>query len=123
MIAARRGASDDADTGKPKPRRSKPAQAAPTASTSASASAPKRKAVRFDDDDAPESVGARAVKKAKVSSNDNDLLSRSEAAELIGKVAMELEGMRNALERTREALADFTGRANGKQRVALKSSS
>lgn len=104
---------------RPKPRRTRQS---PTRST-ASSSAAKRK-VKFDDDDAPESnVTTRVSKRAKVSHDEGSLLSRAEAAEVVGTVAMELQSIQDALDRTREALAHFTSRANGKRRVAIKGSS
>ena len=104
---------------RPKPRRTRQS---PTRST-ASSSAAKRK-VKFDDDDAPESnVTTRVSKRAKVSHDEGSLLSRAEAAEVVGTVAMELQSIQDAFDRTREALAHFTSRANGKRRVAIKGSS
>jgi hypothetical protein len=61
-------------------------------------------------------------KKAKLSS-DEGLLSREEAADLIGQLAMELESIQVALDHTRQLLADFTARANGKRRVVVRASS
>jgi hypothetical protein len=123
-----RKVSDEPDTAdvegpkageRPKPRRTRQS---PTRSTTSS-SAAKRK-VKFDDDDAPDSnVTTRVSKRAKVSHDEGSLLSRAEAAEVVGMVAMELQGIQDALDRTREALAHFTSRANGKRRVAIKGSS
>jgi hypothetical protein len=129
LLPARKGSSDEPDITiverpkpgeRPRPRRARQSPARSTASSSVG----KRKAVKFDGDDAPESnVATRASKRAKVSDDEDPLLSRAEAAELIGLVVMELEGMQNALDRTREALAHFTSRANGKRRVIIKASS
>ena len=111
--------SDELDTANvegPKPsERPKPHQTrqSPTQST-ASSSAAKRK-VKFDDDDAPESnITTRVSKRAKVSHNKDSLLSRAEVAEVVGTVTMELQNIQDALDRTWEALAHFTSRANGK---------
>ena len=102
----------------PKPRRTRQF---PTRST-ASSSAAKRK-VKFDND-APESnVTTHISKRAKVSHDEDSLLSRAEVVEVVGTVAMELQSIQDALDRTREALAHFTSQANGKQRVAIKGSS
>ena len=112
---------DTADVEGPKPgERPKPCwtRQSPTRSTTSS-SAAKRK-VKFDDDDAPESnVTTRVSKRAKVSHDEGSLLSRAEAAEVVGTVAMELQSIQDALDRTREALAHFTSRANGKRRVEI----
>ena len=63
---------------------------------------------KFDDDDAPESnVTTHVSKRAKVSHDEGSLLSRAEA-EVVGTVAMELQSIQDALDRTREALAHFT---------------
>ena len=80
--------------------------------------------MKFDEDDALESnVTTRVSKRAKVSHNEDSLLSRAEAAEVVGTVAMELQSIQDGLDRTYEALAHFTSRANGKRRVAIKGSS
>ena len=50
-------------------------------------------------------------------------LSCAEAAEIIGQVAMELEGIQGAFNRTRNTLALFTAHANGKHCVTLRASS
>ena len=79
--------------------------------------------MKFDDDDAPESnVTTRISKRAKVLHNEDSLLSRAEAVEVVGTVAMELQSIQDALDRTREALVHFTSWANGKRRVAIKGS-
>ena len=80
--------------------------------------------MKFNEDDAPESnITTRVSKRAKVSHVVVSLLSRAEAAEVVGTVTMELQSIQDALDRTREALAHFTSRANGKRRVAIKGSS
>ena len=105
---------------RPKPRRTRQS---PTRSTTSS-SAAKRKVKFDDDDDAPDSnVTTRVSKRAKVSHDEGSLLSRAEAAEVVAMVTMELQGIQDALDRTQEALAHFTSRANGKRRVAIKGSS
>ena len=104
---------------RPKPRRTRQSPAQSTTSSSAA----KRK-VKFDEDNAPESNVTTCVsKRAKVSHNEDSLLSRAEAAEVVRTVAMELQSIQDALDRTREALAHFTSWANGKCRVAIKGSS
>ena len=104
---------------RPKPRRTRQSPAQSTASSSAA----KRK-VKFNEDDALESNVTTCIsKRAKVSHDEDSLLSRAEAAEVVGTVAMELQSIQDALDRTQEALAHFTSRANGKRRVAIKGSS
>ena len=51
----------------------------------------------------------------------DDLLSRSDAAELIGQVMIELQAMQNSFDQVQELLADFMGCANGKQHVVIQS--
>ena len=114
-----RKVSDEPDTAdvegpkpgeRPKPRRTRQSPAQSTASSSAA----KRK-VKFNEDNALESnVTTRISKRAKVSHDEDSLLSRAEVAEVVGTVAMELQSIQDALDRTREALAYFTSRANGK---------
>ena len=103
----------------PKPRQ--PRQS-PTWSTTSSSTA-KRK-MKFDDDTAPESNVTTCVsKRTKVSHDGDCLLSRAEAVEVVGTVAMELQSIQDALDRTQEVLVHFTSQANGKRRVAIKGSS
>jgi hypothetical protein len=100
---------------KPKPRRARPTAAS-------SNSAAKRKANKVEDEAGDPAEAGPSKKKAKTD-RDDDLLSRADAAELIGQVAMELEGIQGALNRTRDTLGLFTARANGKRRVTLRASS
>ena len=88
----------------PKPRQTRQSPAQSTASSSAA----KRK-VKFNEDDAPESnITTRISKRAKVSHDEDSLLSKAEAVEVVGTVTMELQSIQDALNRTREALAHFT---------------
>ena len=104
---------------RPKPRRTRQSPAQSTAASSAV-----KQKVKFNEDDAPESnVTTHVSKRAKVSHDEESLLSRAEAAEVVGTVAMELQSIQDALDRTREALAHFTSRATGKRWVAIKGSS
>ena len=80
--------------------------------------------VKFDNDDTLESnVTTHVSKRAKVSHDEDSLLSRAEAVEVVRTVTMELQSIQDALNRTWEALAHFTFRANGRRRVAIKGSS
>jgi hypothetical protein len=107
---------DTADVEGPKPgERPKPrwTRQSPAQSTTSS-SAAKRK-VKFNEDDTPESnVTTHVSKRAKVLHDEDSLLSRADAAEVVGTVAMELQSIQDALDRTQEALAHFTSWANGK---------
>jgi hypothetical protein len=51
----------------------------------------------------------------------DDLLSRSDAIELIGQVMIELQAMQNSFNQGQELLADFTACENGKQHVVIQS--
>ena len=77
---------DTADVEGPKPgERPKPRQTrqSPTRSTTSSSAAKWK--VKFDDDDAPDSnVTTHVSKRAKVSHDEGSLLSRAEAAEVVG---------------------------------------
>ena len=64
-------------------------------------------------------AGGPSCKKAKTPDTDS-LLSRSEAADLIGKVVMEMETVQSSLDAAKELLAAFAGKANGKKRVVIK---
>jgi hypothetical protein len=66
------------------------------------------------------SIAAASRKKARKTSDD-DLLSRSDATELIGQVMIELQAMQNSFDWVQELLVDFTGRTNGKQHVVIQS--
>jgi hypothetical protein len=70
-------------------------------------------------DDVGETNANGAPPKRAKTTTEEDLLPRSEAAELIGEVVMELEVMNNAFERARGLLGDFAARANGKKRVTI----
>lgn len=63
----------------------------------------------------PESnIAMHVSKRVNVSDDEDSLLSRAEAAELVRMVAMELQNIQNALNRTQEALVNFTSWANSK---------
>ena len=90
---------------------------------SGTASSSKCKAIVIDDHDSSDNDGSTAGgpfrKKAKTPDTDS-LLSRSEAADLIGKVVMEMETVQSSLDAAKELLAAFAGKANGKKRVVIK---
>ena len=92
----------------------------PTATSSNSTA--KRKANKVEDEANDPAEAGPSRKKAKTEIDD-ELLSRAEATEIIGQVAMELEGIQGALNRTWDTLALFTACANGKCRVTLRASS
>ena len=92
------------------------------ATVASSNSAAKRKANKVQDE-ANDPVEAGSSRKKAKMEIDNKLLSRAEAAEIIGQVVIELEGIQGALNHTRDTLALFTARANGKRRVTLRASS
>jgi len=107
---------------KVKPRRNKAVTLPSTAaSSSVPARASKRKVVKIEDDDDGDSIGSGSSRKKARIMADEGLLSRSDAAELIGRVAMEVEAVQDSLNRVRELLGDFAGQANGKKRVTIKS--
>jgi hypothetical protein len=101
---------------KAKGRRAKaPAAALTSKPTPASTSNSKKRSAN-DEDDA-ESIGSSALRKRTKS---DDLLSREEAAELVGGMAMELQTVQQALDQIKASLALFAGKANGKRRVTLQ---
>jgi len=107
---------------KVKPRRNKAVTLPSTAaSSSVPARASKRKVVKIEDDDDGDSIGSGSSRKKARIMADEGLLSRSDAAELIGRVAMEVEAVQDSLNRVWELLGDFAGQANGKKRVTIKS--
>ena len=95
-------------------------QAKATAASSNSAAKPKANKVEDEANDPAEAGPSRKKAKTEI---DDKLLSRAKATEIIGQVAMELEGIQGALNRTWDTLALFTARANGKCRVTLRASS
>lgn len=102
------------DPAKGKGRKAK-APTVPLTANSKAAAAPLRKKRGADEDEA-DSIGSSAsCKKIKT----DDLLSRAEAAELVGGVVMQLETVQQALDQVRASLAQFAGKANGKRRVSI----
>lgn len=120
MIKVRKTKGEELN--KVKPRRNKAVTLPSTAaSSSVPARASKRKVVKIEDDDDGDSIGSGSSRKKARIMADEGLLSRSDAAELIGRVAMEVEAVQDSLNRVRELLGDFAGQANGKKRVTIKS--
>jgi hypothetical protein len=97
--------------GRGRGRRPRPAAAA--------ASSSKRKASNEDPADEDEPAGPITRKKARAATPEG-ILPRSEAAELIGLVVMELEATRMSLEKVRELMATFAAHANGTKHVVIK---
>ena len=95
---------------KPKARRTRPTAASSTA---------KRKVNKAEDKAGDPTEAGPLHKKAKTQV-ENDLLSHADDAELIGQVAIELEGIQGALNHTCDTLALFTAHANGKHHVTLR---
>ena len=82
------------------------------------ASSSKRKVndVGEDEDEITDDISSSASRK-KAKMTDDDALSRSDAAEFIGELLMEIEGMKTTFNHVREMLANFAARANGRRRI------
>lgn len=104
------------ESAKPKGRRAMPPPATSTSSTSS-----KRKAVKLEDSGRDASGSGGTGKRARTNIED-DVLSRPEAAELLGTVVMELEVIDHSMAKIRETMAAFAASANGKKRVMVHSS-
>jgi hypothetical protein len=82
------------------------------AASSSASSVDKQKATKVKGEETDPTGAGHLRKKAKTLS-DGDLLSCADAAELIGEVAMELEGIQGALNHTWDALVIFTAHPMG----------
>jgi hypothetical protein len=77
--------------------------------------------VKVKDDHEEEYIATTTCNKKARRTTDNDLLSRSDAAELIGQVTMEMQAMQDSFDWVQELLGAFVARAHGKQHVVIHS--
>jgi hypothetical protein len=69
-----------------------------------------------DEDEIADEISSLAFRK-KAKTTDDNALSRSDAAEFIRELLMEIEGMKTTFDRVHNMLANFAAQANGKRHV------
>jgi hypothetical protein len=95
--------------------------AMPAPTTSASSTLLKHKAVKLEDS-GQDTSGSGGTRKRAWTNVEDDVLSRPEAAELLGTIIMELDVIDHSMAKIQETMATFAASANGKKWVVVHSS-